>query len=273
MTFQQPGLLPVVASAHSTVSQLKAQSAVDVHVRQSELIATWFGPAEFYQGSIVDYELELTNTGTIAAVGVECKVKLPQGSEGVVLPPGTTRSGDSVKWEIKRIEPQEKLNIPFRMTLTKLGENAIEFDAKCSSSVDAAATIVTSIDSIADLHLAVSDPVAPAPVGQPVVYEIVITNRGKKAASGVEVVAQFSDGVEPIRLEGGAGRIVPGQAVFNSIASIKPNEKLTLKVIAEASKSGVHRFRTEVKCVESDADLLEEESTRFLATGTRPDRR
>lgn len=273
MLFKQSGLLPVVATASSAVSQLKAQSAVDVQVRQSELIATWFGPAEFYQGSIVDYELELTNMGTIAAVGVECKVKLPQGAEGITLPPGATRSGDTVKWNVNRIEPSQKLQVPFRMTLSKLGENALAFEATCSSSVDAAATILTSIDSIADLHLAVMNPVAPAPVGQPVVYEIVITNRGKKAASGVEVVAQFSDGIEPIRLEGGAGRIITGQAIFNSIASIKPNEKLTLKVVAEASKSGVHRFRAEVKCIDSDADLLEEQSTRFLATGNRPDRR
>lgn len=268
MTFQQSGTLPVVASASSTVSQLKAQSAVDVQVRQSELVATWFGPSDYYQGSPTEYELELTNTGIIAAVDVECKIKLPQGFEGVTLPPGSTRSGDFVKWDIKRIEPQQKLSIPLRMTLTKLGENAIQFDAKCSSSIDANATILTNIDSIADLHLSVTDPVAPAPVGQPVVYEIIITNRGKKAASDVEVVAQFSDGVEPIRLEGGVGRIVPGQAIFNPVATIKPNEKLTLKVVAEASKSGVHRFRTEVKCVGSDADLLEEESTRFLATGS-----
>jgi len=273
MTFQQSGTLPVVASASSTVSQLKAQSAVDVQVRQSELVATWFGPSEYYQGSPTDYELEFTNKGTIAAVDVECKIKLPQGSEGVTLPPGSTRSGDFVKWDIKRIEPQQKLSIPLRLTLTRLGENAIQFDAKCNSSNDANATILTNIDSIADLHLAVTDPVAPAPVGQPVVYEIVITNRGKKAASDVEVVAQFSDGVEPIRLEGGAGRIVPGQAIFNPVTKIKPNEKLTLKVVAEASKSGVHRFRTEVKCVGSDADLLEEESTRFLATSNKSDRR
>ena len=273
MTFQQSGTLPVVATASSTVSQLKAQSAVDVQVRQSELVANWFGPSEFYQGSPTEYELELTNTGTIAAVDVECKIKLPQGSEGVTLPPGSTRSGDFVKWDIKRIEPHQKLSIPLQMTLTKIGENTIQFDAKCSSSIDANATILTNIDSIADLHLAVTDPVAPAPVGQPVVYEIVITNRGKKAASEVEVVAQFSEGVEPIRLEGGAGRIVPGQAIFNPVATIKPNEKLVLKVFAEASKAGVHRFRTEVKCVGSDADLLEEESTRFLATNSKSDRR
>ena len=100
-----------------------------------------------------------------------------------------------------------------------------------------------------------------------------ITNRGKKAASDIEVIAQFSEGIEPLRLEGHTGRVVPGQAIFNSIPSIQPNEKLVLRIVAEASKPGVHRFRTEVKSLGSDTDLLEEESTRYLATGLKPDRR
>jgi uncharacterized repeat protein (TIGR01451 family) len=273
MTFQQAGSLPVVATATTATAQLKAQSAIEVQVKQSELIATWHGPSEFYQGSIADYELDLSNLGVIAANGTQCKVTLPQGTETTSLPSGAIRTGDQVKWEVKRLDPQQKLTFPFRLTLTKIGENALAFQGQCSSSVDAVAEIKTSIDSIADLHLAVTDPAAPAPVGQPVVYEIVITNSGKKAATDVEVVAQFSDGIEPLRLEGHTGRIVTGQAIFNSIPIIKPNEKLVLKVVAEASKAGVHRFRAEVKCVGSDADLLEEESTRYLATGLKNDRR
>ena len=113
----------------------------------------------------------------------------------------------------------------------------------------------------------------PAPVGPPVVYEVVITNRGKKSATGVEVIAQFSEGIEPIRVEGHPGRIGPGQAIFNSISSIGPNDKLVLRIHAEASKPGVHRFRVEVKSKESETDLLEEESTRYLASSFKADRR
>jgi uncharacterized repeat protein (TIGR01451 family) len=108
--------------------------------------------------------------------------------------------------------------------------------------LESKAEINTVVDAIADLHLSVVDPTAPAPVGQPVTYEIIIANRGKKAATDVSVIAQFSDGIEPIRVDGHTGRIVPGQAVFNSIPSIGPNEKLVLRVIAQATKAGVHRW-------------------------------
>ena len=273
LTFQQSGTLPIVATASSEISKLDARSAIDVQVRQSDLIATWFGPAEFYQGSVIDYELELNNVGSVPAIGTNCIVKLPAGTEVVSMPPGATRSGDSIKWDIKKLEPNEKISVPFRLTMSKLGNNHLVFNGVCSSSNDARAEFQTNIDAIADLHLSVVDPVAPAPVGQPVVYEVIIANRGKKSASDVEVVAQFSEGIEPVRVEGHTGRIVPGQAIFNLIPSINSNEKLVLRIHAEASKPGVHRFRVEVKSKGSDTDLLEEESTRYLATSIKGERR
>ena len=200
-------------------------------------------------------------------------MKLPPGTEVISLPPGVSRNGDQIKWEIRKLDPQEKQVFPIRVTFSKLGDNQIVFTGECSSSTAARAEFKTNIDSIVDLHLTVADPVAPAPVGQPVVYEVVIANRGKKSASDIDVIAQFSDGIEPVRMEGHAGHIVPGQAIFNSIPSIGPNEKLVLRIFAEASKPGVHRFRVEVKSKGSDTDLLEEESTRYLATSIKSERR
>ncbi len=273
LTFQQSGALPIVASASSEVSKVNARSAIDVQVRQSDLVATWFGPAEFYQGSLIDYELELTNVGSISALGTTCVVKLPPGTDTIAMPAGATRNGDNIKWDILKIDSHEKISIPFRLSMSKHGINQLYFAGTCSSSSEVKAEFKTNIDAIADLHLTVVDPVAPAPVGQPVVYEVVIANRGKKSANDVEVIAQFSDGIEPTRVDGHTGRIVPGQAIFNSIPSIAANDKLVLRIHAEASKPGVHRFRVEVKSKGSETDLLEEESTRYLATSIKGDRR
>lgn len=273
LTFQQSGTLPIVATAISDVSKVDARAAIDVQVRQSELAAQWYGPSEFYQGSVVDYELELSNTGAIAAVGTNCIVKLPAGAEVVSMPPSATRSGDFIKWDVMKIEPNEKVNIPLRLSLSRIGDNQLAFVGTCVSSNEAKAEFKTHIDAIADLHLTVVDPVAPAPVGQPVIYEVVIANRGKKSANDIEVIAQFSEGIEPVRVDGHTGRIVPGQAIFNVVPLIGANEKLVLRIHAEASKPGVHRFRVEVKSKGSDTDLLEEESTRYLATSIKGERR
>jgi hypothetical protein len=104
-----------------------------------------------------------------------------------------------------------------------------------------------------------------------VTYELVVTNRGTKPARAVRVLAQFSNGIEPVNASGQSHRLVPGQVLFDPIGSVGPGEKVTLKVIAEANEAGMHRFRAEVQCEDGDVQLVQEESTRYLATA-RSDR-
>jgi hypothetical protein len=101
-----------------------------------------------------------------------------------------------------------------------------------------------------------------------VVYQITISNRGKKVAEDVFVIAQFSDGIEPTRIDGHSGKLVPGQALFDNIPKIEPGQELVLTVTAQASKPGTHRFRAAVRCQGSEDDLLKEESTRYAASSS-----
>ncbi|MFN9914997.1 MAG: hypothetical protein ACK53L_20575, partial [Pirellulaceae bacterium] len=127
------------------------------------------------------------------------------------------------------------------------------------------------VDAISDLKLMVTDPMAPAPVGQEVVYDLTIINRGSKAATAVQLLAQFSNGIEPVRAEGSASRVLPGQVVFDPIAVIEPGQEVTLRVVAQASEPGMHRFRAELQCEDGETQLIQEESTRYLSTATATD--
>ncbi len=274
LTFQQAGRLPIKAKAFSTISNLDASSNIEVNVQQSTLLATWNGPTEFYQGSTAEYELTIENQSGIVAREVTCNVKLPAGVDVIGLPPGITRSGDLLRWEIQSLGAQERIVYPVRLLMNQLGQNEISFSCESITGEPIQATIKTVVDAVADLHLSVTDPIAPAPVGQPVTYEITITNRGRKTAEDVFVVAQFSEGIEPTRVDGHTGKLIPGQVLFDAIPKIQPNETIVLKVLAEAAKPGTHRFRASVKCQGSEDDLLEEESTRYTAAATvRSDRR
>jgi hypothetical protein len=140
----------------------------------------------------------------------------------------------------------------------------LNFQARCENGPELTANIATRVEAIADLELTVVEPGAPAPVGQPVIYELRITNRGAKAAEQVIAIAQFSEGIEPQKIDGHSGRVVPGQALFDAIPSIAPKQTVTLQVICQASKAGNHRFRAAVQCPASEEDLLEEGSTRYI---------
>ncbi len=139
----------------------------------------------------------------------------------------------------------------------------LTFNCNGSAAGQANVAIETQVEAIADLVLTVSDPVAPAPVGGDVAYEINLSNRGTKAAEAVRVVAQFSNGIEPVGVEGQTGEVLTGQVLFSPIARLEPGASVKLKVIAKADVAGDHRFRTEVRYGETS--LVAEEATIFMA--------
>jgi uncharacterized repeat protein (TIGR01451 family) len=273
LTFQQAGRLPIRAKALSQTANLESVSSIDVDVRQSQLVATWIGPTEFFQGNTADYVLTIENRGAIAAIKNACHIQIPLGVDVVQLPKGVSRSGDQLRWDIASIAPHESLEFAFQCAMNKMGENAFVFQVESSSGEPAEATVRTLVDAIADLQLSVNDPIAPAPVGQPVTYEITIANRGKKSAEDVFVIAQFSEGVEPTRVDGHTGKLIPGQAIFDAIPIIGPGERIVLRITAEAAKPGTHRFRAAVRCQGTEDDLLKEESTRYTASSASKERK
>ena len=264
LTFDQEGLFPIVATAQDSSGKLQHRQRVDVQVQKLDLRAAWTGPREFIQGTPTVYELTVENAGGIAASNVDCAIELPEGLEVIQLPEGYSLSSNQIQWSLASIPSGSQFKLPVRCRMNRSGSHALVFRAQSSKNLNLQASITTLVESIADLDLSVKEPQAPAPVGTPVVYEIQVVNRGSKAAENVRVVAQFSEGIEPLNLEGHPGRIVPGQALFEELSQIQPNQTVTLKVICQASKNGVHRFRAAVQSPTSQEDLLEEGSTRFI---------
>ena len=123
---------------------------------------------------------------------------------------------------------------------------------------------MTTVETVADLVLTVADPKGPLPTGEQVPYEIKVINRGTKSAQGVNLVMQFSEGIEPSKAEGLQHRIVPGQVLFSPIPKIDPGQEMRFKITAEALKSGTHIFRAQLTCQDSDAREIAEGTTRFF---------
>ncbi len=154
--------------------------------------------------------------------------------------------------------------MPVELRLASPGTHEIALACVAPDGSVASARGSVTVEAFADLKLSVDDPVAPAAVGAQVTYELTIVNRGSRDAKNVQVVAQFSDGIEPETASGWNHQVVPGQVRFETIPQIAGGETVKLKVLAKASVAGVHRFRAEVRCEDNEARLVEEESTRYL---------
>ena len=112
--------------------------------------------------------------------------------------------------------------------------------------------------------LSVQDPKGPLPTGEETEYQITVQNRGSRAAKSVELLMQFSEGIEPSKATGLQNRIVPGQVIFAPIAQIDPGQSMTFQVTGVANKRGTHVFRAFLSCDESDSREVAEGTTKFF---------
>lgn len=266
LTFQQSGMIKLSGAAESSTQALQADAAIEVAVEQIDLAVEWNGPSEQFMGSVTEHAVVVTNRSRIAADNVNCSATIPSGFKVVSMPSGASINGSQVTWTAARLNPNAPQAFDFALQALDAGDTKLLSNVTSSGGGKASTELAVKVESISDLKLTVTDPIAPAPVGQDVVYDLTIVNRGSKAANAVQILAQFSNGIEPIRAEGSVGRILPGQVVFEPIPTIAPGQQITLRVVAQASEPGMHRFRAELQCEEGDTQLVEEESTRYLAT-------
>ncbi len=267
LTFNERGAISINAEAVS--AELKSSATIDVLVKQAVVTAAITGSERVYHGSPSMYEVRVQNSGDMDSKVVRAELALPEGAEVLTKPEGASVMGHLLTWEIPTIKVGESVAFPVELNLWTAGEQRLALACKSEHGKPSVSTIATVVEAIADLKMVINDPIAPAPVGGTVTYEMSITNRGSRSASNVCAVAQFSDGIEPTSADGAQHRIVTGQVIFEPIARIEAGETKVLRVQARASSEGTHRFRAELRSDESEMRLVQEETTQYLGSASR----
>ncbi|HLA85487.1 MAG TPA: hypothetical protein VJL29_11890 [Thermoguttaceae bacterium] len=233
-------------------------------VRKANVEVAVEAPKMQYTGAVATYRVRVRNSGNTAAEKVRLVAKIPPEAQLIAVKgegrPGP--DGQSVEWTLGQLPEGAEQELLVQCRLGREGYSQFKAEAT-GDKVAAETTAVTRVESIADLALAVRDPSGPVPLGETAEYTLVIHNRGTKDAAGVEGIAYFSAGIEPISAEGSHYQIRPGQVVFDSIGVVPAGKKVVLKVTAQAQSPGNHMFRAEVYCQPLGTKLVGEETTHF----------
>jgi uncharacterized repeat protein (TIGR01451 family) len=258
----QAGAIQVMAIA-TGANGLRVDANQDVLVRRAKLEVAVTGDPVTFAGSPGTYQIQVRNTGDAPATEVVAAIKLPQDAQAQIVGDSNKSSDEGLLVNIGSLPPNAERTIEMQCVLASPGENQIAVHAIAATQIAAAASFTTKVEALADLKLSINDPSGPVAIGKEAVYEIHIVNRGTKAATKVNVVAQFSQGIEPLAATGVQAEVVPGQVVFQLIPRIEPGQELTLVVRARADSEGNKRFRVEVSSEESDTQLVAQETTYF----------
>jgi uncharacterized repeat protein (TIGR01451 family) len=243
---------------------IKTEAAKQVKVKRAQLAVAVRGPSLHYAGVPAMYKITVSNVGDAPASDVSLAAALPPGAK-----PAENSIGGAA-WKIGDMDAGAERVIEFACEFTAGGEITIAAHAEAADNLSASGEAITQVEAIAELKLAVNDPRGAQPVGEDAVYEVVVTNRGTRAAQNVEVLGQFSEGIEPVAAAGAPAELVVGQVIFKPLAQIAPGQSLTLKITARAEKAGDLVFRAEVRCTDPETKLVSESTTRYFGEAATP---
>jgi uncharacterized repeat protein (TIGR01451 family) len=273
LTGREAGKLFVKAAA-SAEGGLVCDAAKEIFCRKPELEVDWRGPAMKYAGTMATYFVRVRNPGTAATEEVTVRATLPEGAEFTSASEGQIYDAASreVAWHVGTLSPGDDNYMEIKCILKSPGANRMRMSASTASGnlVDNK-TAETNVIAIADLKLEVIDPSGPVAVGTQATYEIHVHNRGASAAKDINVVALFSEGIEPEQAEGATYTVSDGRVSFRTIEELAAGRDIVLRVRAHAVQPGMHVFRAEVLCRDLEIKLAAEETTRFYAEDTPND--
>jgi uncharacterized repeat protein (TIGR01451 family) len=252
---------------------LTSDASKEIFCRKPELAIDWRGPATKYAGTMATYFVRVRNPGTAPADDVTIRASLPEGAEFTSASEGQTYDAHTreVAWHFGTLGPGDDNYMEIKCVLKSPGKNTLKIAAANSAgNLTDSKVAETNVVAIADLKLDVTDPSGPVAVGTQTMYEIHIRNRGASSAKDVNVVALFSEGIEPEQAEGAMCTVADGRVTFKAIEDLGAGKEVVLRIRAHAVQPGTHVFRAEVLCRELDIKLAAEETTRFYADEVTP---
>lgn len=234
-------------------------------IRRAKLEIEIKGPSMRYAGTHGHYTIQVRNSGDaraeeiVAAMGLPKGVRFIDGIESFKLIDG------GLRWSVGSLDPGQSREYKVQCQLNASGELQLEVGAQAKGALQASHAVVTQVQTIADLVMIVNDPPGPLTTGEEINYEIVVHNRGTRAAKDVDVFMILSQGLEPKSGSGRDFRIPRDGAIqFSTIPQIDPGEKVTLNVVAVAYQPGTHVFRAHLVCEEADSREIKEGTSRFF---------
>ena len=266
----EPGVTRIEAKAEASHG-LSAESFHEVFVGKALLEMSAVGPTARLVGAPAAYHVEVRNVGNGTASEVEASALLPSGIDWIDIPQGAYEKGDGIAWQMGDIQPGETRQFIIRGKLIEHGNFELAFAAADKRKNLAVSKVITVVEPVADVQMSVVASAPKVPVGDEVVYEIQLENRGTRSADDLQTVVRFAPGVIPIGVDGAQADMSNGDVRFQTIDKLEPEQRITLLVRARADRPGSLSYRVAVHGSGDTTRLAHEGATSFFhAVKPRP---
>ncbi|MBL8828089.1 MAG: hypothetical protein JNM18_14010 [Planctomycetaceae bacterium] len=268
---RQNGQVTIQAEATAD-GDLKTATQYPVRVRRGELRVAVNGPRQVLAGVPAQYEIRVQNPGDAPAKNVHITTALPNGAEPLTIAQQGQHlpQRNEITWKLDQLPAGGEQVLYFKTVLRTGGAQRVVTNAVAEGELLSNGEVTTNVAAYPDLTLEVTDSPGPIALGQPVTYEIRVKNRGTGMAEGLELIAYFSEGIEPTQVDGGAGEIGSGVVTIRPTKSLPQNGEMLYRVKARATTAGQHKIRVELGCQTLGSKITQEDSTLFYSDEPEP---
>lgn len=259
------GVLDIVAQAEADYGfTASAEKEVDILRGQLDLFVEV--PEVQFVNENADYVVHVCNTGRAPLRDVEVVAAVPTSIEVVSTTgnPTQNKMTNQLVWSIGLIKPEEEVVYQVNAKMLRPGGSRIDVTAADRTGVSSFGNAEIQVEAIAALEMKINKPTGAIATGKEVVYEVVINNKGTKAAEKVDAGFFLPNEMTPVAVEGG-GKVIAEEkkVLFNKINFLGPGQSVTYKVHAIAQERGNHKVQAVLESKSDNVQLVSEEMNFF----------
>jgi uncharacterized repeat protein (TIGR01451 family) len=194
-------------------------------------------------GRTMDVCLTARNTGDTNEAKVVVRLQVPEGARVAGVSEGGVASPVDVIWEVADLGPAAAR--AFCATFKAVGTGEFLFQTSvtgaCAQPVESACA--THVIGIPAILLEVVDLEDPVPVGEPVTYQIRVTNQGSAPSTNVRLTCALPEGQEFVSGTGDTAVSAEGRTVkLATLPTLAPKAEAVWQVVVKATAAGDARF-------------------------------
>lgn len=268
MTASQAGAISNIVTVRGA-NNLRSDDKAQIEVLAPQLEVAMEGPKRRYLEREAVYTVQISNPGTAPAHQVELIAQLPAGLKFV----NANNAGSydpntqTVHWLLEELPVRETGSVQLTALPVSAGEQTIRVRGSAQRGLQTEKTHSVLIEGIAAIFFEVVDVADPIEVNGKTTYEIRVVNQGSKAATNVQVLAEFPAGMRPLAAEGARYTASGNTVAFEPLARLAPKADTTFRIQAQGVQPGDQRIRVQLKTDELQQPVTKEESTRVYSDG------
>jgi uncharacterized repeat protein (TIGR01451 family) len=248
--------------------EASAHSAITILGPALQLLRT--GPPKCYLKSEVGFDLEVVNSGPVAAGYVEVGDTLPAGLDFVAATEGGRfdATNRTILWRLPALPAGGHQTVSYRVKAISVGEMPDRAAARSDRGSDVRADATFTVEGVPALSLEVVDLEDPIQVGGDLTYEIRVVNQGSCPCSNIQIVAQAPEGLMPREGTGPSAFRANGlEVMFEPLAKLAVKADAVYRVKVRGVQPGDYRFRVQMTCDQLRQPVMKEESSRVYKEG------